>query len=261
MSSSKIGNYSVKDMENFILKNYGDKVSWAVKSKDLVKFGNNEDLGNMSLEDVWSVGGVEDLPTDNVITHIASTDLTDTQEIMIEGHTIDPDGNLTFLVQSVTLAGQTKTAIPIPLARSTRMYNNNSSDLAGVVYLAKDVSFTAGVPASDIHLNIPLNFNQSQKSASSTQIIDYWVIDQGCFSVRKKQDAVVDFFIQVREKGKVFRVRLSPISASQQSGTVTVKFPQPIIVPPNSDLRVQAISTATGTEVAVSLHGTLLTKI
>ena len=255
--SSYIGQYSEADLEEFIRRNYGHSVSMLGKSKTLIKFGSNNDVAT-SLEDVNNVGGVESLPTDNLITHIASANAGDTHSMVIEGHTIDGSGNLTFVVQSVNLAGQTKTALPTPLARATRAYNDASTSLAGIVYVARDVTFTAGVPASDIHLKVDLGYEQSQKCSTSVSQSDYWAITQLSASVRRQQTRKVDFYVQIREQGKVWRTRFHPLTVSDTSGTISIHTEIPFIIRPNSDVRVQAVSSGTATEVGAALFGTLL---
>jgi len=255
----QIGIYTEREMEIYIEKNFGDAVSFSGKQKNLTKFGQNEDVGT-ALEDVWSTGGVESLPTSNLITHIASSSGSDTEDIKIEGHTIDVDGNLSFVIQTVTLAGQTKTALPTPLARATRAFNNTAVPHVGTIYIAQDVTFTAGVPASDIHLEILIGQEQSQKSSTSISQYDYWVITELTASVKRTQTRFVDFFFQWREQGGVFRTRTQPIAVSNSSGTDTISLSIPIIVPPNSDFRVQAISSGATTSVGASAFGVLAIK-
>lgn len=257
-----IGQYTPEALERYIEKNFGDLVSWEGKFKNLTKFGSNADVGT-TLEDIWQTGGVESLPTvaqGNPITHIASSSASDTQVIIVEGHTQDSEGNLTFVVQSVTLAGQTKTALPTPLARATRAYNASATSLVGTVYIARNVTFTAGVPASDIHITIQIGFEQSQKASTSISQYDYWAISQLSASVRRTQTRFADFFFQVREQGGVFRTRLQPVSVSNNSGTIIVDLDQPFIVKPNSDFRVQGVSSGVTTQLAASAYGTLLIK-
>ena len=256
---SQIGTYSVRDLENFILQNYGKQVSWDGKRKNLLKFGNNPDCGT-SFEDVWTTGGTEDLPDDNLITHVASTNAGDTQVCVVEGHTIDADGNLTFVTQQVTLAGQTKTALTTPLARAVNLYNNDSTDFAGVVYVARDVTFTSGVPASDIHITVPVGSNGAQKCMTSISQYDFWALTSLTVHVRRASGsgAAVDFSVQFRLKGKVWRDLLVPVSLTRDGGTVQLVASYPIVMPPNTDIRVRAISSATGTSVGASIGGTLL---
>ena len=259
---AQIGIYTERELEIFIHKNYGDEVSFSGKQKSLIKFGQNPNVGS-TLEDVWATGGVEVLPTvaqGNVITHIASSSGSDTQTIVIEGMVADSLGNMTFTEQTVTLAGQTKTALTTPLYRCTRAYNSTADNLIGTVRIARDVTFSAGVPVSDIHATIQIGNEQTQKCAVSVSQYDYWAIEQITASVNRTQVRYVDFYFQLREFGGTFRTRIQPVSVSNASGTIVLALPQPFIVPPNSDVRVQAISSGSTTSVGAGIFGTMLIK-
>jgi hypothetical protein len=245
---------------NLINKTYGDKVSFVVKSKTLRKFGRNTELSSGTEEQVWTTGGLETLSTTNDITHFASEDDTDTQTMTVEGHTIDGNGDLTFATQNVTLAGNTKTALTTPLARITRAFNTSSTDFAGTVAFSKDVSYSTGTPASDIHMTIDVGNNQSLKAATTISKNDYWVISTVTFSVNRQQTANVDFKLQARLKGSVFRTLLTA-AVSNGSGSFQKILVTPIIVPPNTDIRIMATSSANTTQVDAVMDGYLASVI
>lgn len=249
---------------NVIKKNYGDNVSVSVKSKDLLKFGRNTAVGT-SEATVMTLAGSEVEETyvsGNDITHFASSASGDTSiEIVVEGHTIS-GSDLTFSTQTVTLNasnGQTKTALTTPLARITRAYNNNGTELTGNVYFAEDVTFTAGVPQTDsaVHLIIPAGQQQSRKCSTSISSTDYWIITTATFACLEKTSAFTSFVIESRVIGKVFRPISSDYSAASSGGTTIIKFDPYVIVPKNSDVRVQAVASASGTDVEASIQGYL----
>lgn len=242
--------------EKLIKDTYGDVVSVGSKLKTLRKFGRNNDLDTGIEEQIWNVGGLEVLSTTNDITHIASSNAGDTQQVIVEGHTIDGNGDFTFVVQSVTLAGQTKTALPTPLARATRLYNNGSTDFLGTVNVARDVTFTAGVPASDISVQAIGADNQSAKTATTISKSDYWVIEQLAFGIRGSGANNVDFKLQIREKGKVFRT-LYPASVRGSASNIVIPLEIPLIVRPNSDFRVMGTSTGTNVVADAIVSGYL----
>lgn len=247
--------------ERLIKRTYNDTVGIFDKGKGLAKFGRNTDLDTGGPEQVWATGGLETLSTTNDITHIASTNAGDTQDVVIEGHTIDGSGDLTFVTQRVTLAGQTKTALSTPLARATRAYNDGATDFAGTVYVAKDVTFTDGVPASGIAITIVGADNQTLKAATSISKNDYWVIVELVFSVERSVTAVVDFKLQVRLKGKTWRTQL-PVTVTSNTGTLYMDLSSaPIIVPPNSDVRVIATTDTLNTIVSALMAGPLASVI
>lgn len=245
----------LQDAIGQVAKDYGHSV--ALKNKALLKFGRSETLGT-SYETVWQRGGSETFLTDNLIDKISSSDNGDTQDVVVEGHTIDGSGNLTFVTQSVTLAGQTETALTTPMARANRMYNNDSTDFAGVVYVYEDDTVTAGVPqtTAKIHLQSSGSSNQSLKAATSISQYDYWFITSMYVAVTKKTTAVADFDLQVRDQGKVFRTRFQLEASSDGSGQF-IELDPVLMVKPNSDVRIQAVASTTNVAVTAWMNGPL----
>lgn len=235
--------------EDLIYKQDGRRVSVVDKGKSLIKFGKNNAL-TTSWETVWLVGGDETYQTDNVIDTIVSDNAGDTQEVIVEGHTIDSNGDFTFVVQSATLNGTTNVALGTPLARANRMYNAGSADFAGTVRVFEN--------GGTDHLTTEGDNNQSLKAATTISKDDYWIITGLTVSVNRQNTRSVDFALQIREKGGVFRTRF-PVSAHSNGGGLQVNFPQPIIVRPNSDIRLRAISSGADTQVEGAIHGYLAT--
>ena len=234
-----------------IYQTYGDTVSVEAKAKSLNKYGRNDSLGNTSFETVWQRGGNETYATGNDIDSISSSSAGDTQDVVIEGHTIDGNGDLTFVVQTATLNGQTPVTLSTPLYRATRLYNDGSTDFAGTVYVYESGgTVTGGVPqtSADIHIQSSGANNQSLKAATSLSSVDYWLVSQITVAVNRQQTRSVDFRLQVRNKGKVFRTRYAT-AAHSNSGAVTIDLDPYLIIPPNSDVVMKAQSSGTGTGV------------
>ena len=244
--------------ENEARLSYGDRVTIRGKGKGLLKFGKFDNLGT-SDEMVWNRGGTEVLPTTNAIDKISSSSGSDTGTVVVEGHTVvgtGVDAKYTFVIQTVTLAGQTETALATPLARASRLYNPNETDLVGGVYVYEDDTVTAGVPQTTdkIHLRILAGEQQSYKCATTFSNTDYAFITGAVFAVNKKQTAVADFEIQVRSPGGVFRPQARVSAASDGSNLAKVDFRPFLVVPKNSDVRVTAAANAAGVEVNASFQ-------
>jgi hypothetical protein len=241
-----------------IKSTYGDVCT--IKPKSLLKFGSNSDIDANVEETVWARGGHETFATSNSITHISSDDAGDTQVIVIEGHTVS-GGELTFVTQSVTLSGQTKVALTTPLFRASRFYNNNSTDLSGTVYIYEDDTVTAGVPqtSAKIHLQSSGSNNQSLKASTSFSSVDYGLLTHFYANVNKKTAASVDFKMQIRLYGKVFRTVLLRSAHSTGAGLDLPVYPF-IIIPPNSDIRITAESDTANTSVSAGFNSLLAIK-
>ena len=249
-------------MEDVIFGSFGDVVSVTAKGKTLLKFGDRTDLGTGMTTLAQFGSGIlnEDYQTTNSITHIASTSANDTEEVKYEYHTVSgtgTDAQFTFGIGTVTLQGQTKTALPVACARVSRVYNNDSTLLEGTVYVAQDVTFTSGVPqtAAAIHAVISAGEQQTFKAATTISNSDYYILTSGLVEVGKKTNAVVDFRLEVRQVGGVFR----PVAFATcgQGDMQTIDINPPAIVPKNADVRITAAASTTNVEAGGWFNGYL----
>ena len=239
--------------EREVYSTYGQRVSTDAKAKSLLKFGKSGNLSSTAgLQTVWSVDGNETYISTNLIDSVVSSSASDTQEVTIEGHTIEGSGvdaKFTFVVQTATLSGQTPIALTTPLARVSRVNNNSSTEIVGVVSVYEDSAVTGGVPndVTKVHIDIPLGFQQSFKAATTFSNTDYFFLT-GCYgAVSQKQTAAADFYIELREVGKSFR-QIACLTASSTGGAFNIEFDPAIIIPRNADVRIRC---TTGTNNAV----------
>jgi len=243
-----------------IRKDYGKICDITGKAKTLLKFGRNESLGT-TLETIWQYGGDETYIATNAIDTISSSDNANTQEVVIEGHTVDGNGDFTFVTQTVTLTGTTKATLGTPLARCNRAYNNNGTTLAAssTIYIYEDDdTATPGVPdtASKVHLTMNAGPEQSEKAATTISKDDFFIVHQFLGSVNKKAAATVDFEFQLRLKGKIFRTVLIG-SANSAAGPTEIQLEPPFVVPSNADIRIRARSSSSGADVTAWMNGYL----
>ena len=238
--------------EREIESQFGDRVSIDRKAKSLTKFGKSANLTADTLETVWTAGGNETYVTDNVIEYISSSSALDTQTIKIECHTISGTGTdtkFTFLVQEVTLNGQNPVALPTPVARVSHAYNSSGTELVGRVTIYENTVVVAGVPSdpTKIHIDIEQGLQGALKAATTFSDGDYYVLTGGFGSVSKKQDAAVDFYLEVRQAGGVF-VQQAAISATT-GGPWSVDLDPAVIIPKNADVRITAEAGTSGAVV------------
>ena len=226
--------------EREIYGQYGDKVSIDYKAKSLVKFGRSAELGTTGLETVWTVGGDEVYVSSNSISYVSSSSASDTQEVTIEGHTVNANGEFTFVIQSVTLNGQNAVALNTELARVSRVYNSDSTELVGRVVVYENATLSNGVPTDDtkIHIDISAGFQQSFKAATTFSKEDYYLVTGFYGAVSAKQAGSVDFYVEIRDKGKVFLPK-GCFTASSTGGAADINLDPVIIVPKNADIRVR----------------------
>ena len=234
--------------EREIQATFGDVVSIDKKAKSLIKFGKSASLPTNTLQTIWTVGGNEVYVSDNTITHVSSSSALDTQEVTIEGHTVSGTGfdqEFTFVTQNVITTGQTPVALTTPLARTSRMYNNNGQELVGRVVVYEDTPVVGGIPSDQtkIHIDIPTGFQSSFKAATTFSNEDYYILTGAYGAVSLKQTAAVDFYLEVRLPGKTFR-QVALFTASSSGGAFNVEFDPSIIIPKNADVRLRCESSS-----------------
>lgn len=247
--------------EREIQSTFGDVVSIDKKAKSLLKFGKSAELNADTMETVWSLGGHETYVNDNLIDSIVSSNAADNEEIYIECHTVEGTGRdqkFTFMTQTVTLDGQNRVPLPTPVARVSTAYNNNGTELLGSVYVYEETPLTNGVPQdlTKVHEHIPQGFQQSFKAATTFSDEDYYIVTGGFGSVSNKQAASVDFYLEVRTAGKIFR-QGAAVSASSTGGSWQVDLDPCIIIPKNADIRITCETGTGGAVVFGSFKGYL----
>ncbi len=247
--------------EREIQSTFGDVVSIDKKAKSLLKFGKSAELNADTMETVWSYGGHETYVNDNLIDSISSSNVADNEEIYLECHTVEGTGTdqkFTFMTQTVNLNGQNRVPLPTPVARVSRAYNNNGTELVGGVYVYEDTPLTNGVPQdrTKVHAHIPQGFQQSFKAATTFSDEDYYILTGGFGSVSNKQAASVDFYLEVRTAGKIFR-QGAAVSASSTGGSWQIDLDPCIVIPKNSDIRITCETGTGGAVVFGSFKGYL----
>ena len=247
--------------EREIQSTFGDTVSIDKKAKSLLKFGKSAELSADTIETVWSYGGNEVYVQDNLIDSIVSSNVVDNQEIYLECHTVEGTGadqKFTFMTQAVTLNGQTRVPLPTPVARVSKAYNNNGTELVGSVYVYQETPLTNGVPQdrTKVHAHIPQGFQQSFKGATTFSNEDYYILTGGFGSVSNKQAASVDFYLEVRTPDKVFR-QGAAVSAGSAGGSWDIDLDPCIIIPKNADIRITCETATQGAVVFGSFKGYL----
>lgn len=261
MISTATQDWWVKHAEQVATASYGSGVNVSVdaKAKDLLKFGKNDGLQAADeWETVWNQGGNETYTATNSINRVVSTGTDDDQTLLLEYHTLGSDG-FTFGTQEVTLEGQDEVTLSVPCARVSRIYNNTANAFAGTVYVYESGgTVTSGVPqdASKIHLLARADDQQSQKCAATFSKDDFAIVTSVHGFVNRNSSASVDFQLQVRLYEKQFRTVFS-FGAHSNGSNLQLPLRPMLIIPPNSDVRIRANSSANSTSAEASFNALL----
>tara|TARA_R110000822_G_scaffold114707_1_gene246380 strand:+ start:944 stop:1762 length:819 start_codon:yes stop_codon:yes gene_type:complete len=267
MTSWERRNYEVPDArlvqaEREIYRQYGQFVSVHEKAKSLIKFGKSAPLTADTFATVWSVNNSNEVyVSTNVIDSISSSSALDEEEIYIEGHTVTGTGfdqKFTFVSQILNLNGQTRVALPVPLARVSVTTNNNGSPLQGRVVVYENTAIVDGIPTdlTKVHIDIPLGFQESFKAATTFSDTDYYILTGGFGGVSGKQDSSADFYLEVRLAGRVFTQKAA-VTTSSGGGNWDINLDPAVIVPRNSDIRVVVQAGSNNAVVFASFKGYL----
>ena len=267
---------ALKRAENEIFRTYGHSVSIVEKGKPLDKFGIslNANAGVRTTVALFQGTVVnETFTTTNSIDSVVSSSASDTMAVVIEGHTIDGSGNLTFSVQTATLNGQTPVSLSTPIARATRIYVANSgifgvypaAAVGNVAVYDSTVATTApgGTPsdATATKLMLASGSTQSEKCATATSSVDYWIINEVQASVLSgSPNARIEFDIERRDIVNGGAWRPFGLQLSLSTGELPTQ-PAPmqnyVIIPPNHDVRMIARSQTNASEVSAAMRGPL----
>lgn len=257
--------YRIKHAYDVIKSLYDDDV--LVRPLDIFKFGRtlNADNGVKTTVQEFQDDTVvnETYATDNTIDQVVSSSASDTQIIDILGFTLS-GSDLTTVSQKVTLNGQTPVNLTTPLARCTRIFNDNSISLVGNVYVFDSTEasgVTSGVPntASATKCMISTGENQSQKASTSIPSTDYFLITGVSVNILKgTSGASADIYIEARAMDKIFRpiTNIYTVRANANPNAA-INFDPVLIVPKNYDVRIVATSNSNNTQITAGMTGYL----
>lgn len=246
----------IEHAKSVILADYGVSVDYS--NKDIIKDGRNTAVGT-SIETLFtSPVSNETYLTSNLITQIISSSVSDTTTVTIEGFTVN-SGNFSFVTQEATLNGQTAVTLATPLARCTNIHASGAVNLVGTVSVCETGTYTAGVPdtVAKVHGQILAGENQSENATMTTASDEYMVIMGVHADMMSRPNAYAEVFLEIRKPGKVF-IQYVSIAVSDKHRAERRITPY-IIVPPNSDVRMTAISdSAGGRDITGGFDATLL---
>lgn len=278
-SVDDVHDFYISHAINEIYKSYGKKVSVNDKGKTLRKFGRNPALGADTLSTVGTFQGSlanETFATGNTIDYVISDDAADAgKQVTIEGHTVDTTtGDMSFVVQNVTLGNQTAVALTTPMFRANRLFGSGGTYTSPQGALAGNIAvydssaaggLTSFLPttATATKLFLTAGQQQSAKAATSISASDFYIVTSVRLNIDRSSASAVTAYgdLYHRQLGNEFRPSgLELQCRTNGNATDHIADPPYTIVPYNSDVRLM-VESSTGTTISSGHMAGYLAKI
>lgn len=216
------------------------------------KFGHNLDMSSGVEATIWTQGGLYVYPSDSgEAMEVVSSSASDTGTVEIQGL----DASFNEVSQIITLTGITAVPLQISLSRVLRAFNNNSTDFVGNISIQ-------GTGGGTVFGHITADEQQTGMAIYTVPAGKTGLLMRGCASINRTvvSAAAVDFSINTRVFGKVFRKQLH--LGLQTAGTSVAHddFVIPSRMPEKTDIIVNGISTANGMHASAWFYILLLSN-
>lgn len=211
------------------------------------KFGTHDDVDALTVDEaVWSyadVAGDYVFPSDSGETmYISSNNTLDTMPIRVQGL----DENFKEKEEVVIMQGQTRITLGGKWSRINRVFNDDTDDVAGNIFVYTGGDNTLGEPnsASDVKAIIENGHNQTMQAVYTVPINNLFHLSAyhlSCDARAPNTTANLTLKLVVRRKGSVFRTQ--EIIAVSNSCPSVVKLDMPLPIEGGSDVMFQVVSS------------------
>lgn len=202
------------------------------------KFGENPELDLGDAEDIWDGGGTYTYDADSTapIVSLASDDDADNMDIRITG--LDIDGY--EVVQTVTLTGTTRVALPTPLWRVYRMENDGSTSITGTVFCYTGTGTVPVIGDSTVRAVIVDGNNQTLMAIYTVPkgYVGYLLRGEVGMS-RTTLGGVAQCAYYSRRYGKVFKIKKRVDISQSGTSVYTDKRSIPDVIPALTDIKLR----------------------
>jgi len=227
------------------------------------KFGTHDDVdSNTSNEAIWSyadIAGDYIFPSNSgEVMYISSNNDIDTIPIRIQGL----DENFKEKEQTVFMQGQTRITLDGKWSRINRVFNDDTNDVAGNIFVYTGGANTDGTPdvASNVKGIIENGHNQTMQAIYTVPIDKQFNLSSyhlSCDAKTANTNANLTIKLIVRLKDSVFRTQ-EVVALSNFSPTV-IGLDMPLPIPGGSDVMFQVVSsTSNNMHVHCVFEGMLL---
>jgi hypothetical protein len=179
------------------------------------------------------------------INTVSSDSGSDTFDAEIQGL----DASWDVLVQTVTLAGQAKVTLPVPIIRVFRIKNVGTADNVGHVYCYSNSAIVTGTPSDSTAVRAVVQPGNNQT------LMAVYTIPNGCTGYMRSWYANLagasktsNYLIEVRARptGQVFQLKHKSALVETGSSGQDHKYVDPEVFAAKTDLEVRASATAGG---------------
>ena len=212
------------------------------------KFGENPDVDSTA-EDIWDFGGAYIFSTTAAIDTLSSTNVNDLQDIIVEGL----DSDWLEVVQEVTMNGQSKVSLTIPLIRINRAFNNDDNAVQGNIHIYENTAISGGIPTdgTKVRAMIRDGNNQSLMAIYSVPANKTAYMELVTWDLSRDKVTTANVTWRVQLFGKKFRVQHRTTVLSTGTSNTIRDYKPPVKIPPKSDIKsrcesVSTINTAIG---------------
>jgi hypothetical protein len=215
----------------------------------LRKFGHNIDVG-LSMETVWSTGGLYVWPTTTETLSIVSTDTDDDGDPVGNGartiFILGLDGSYTEVSETITMNGTTPVITANSYFRVFRSYVvavGTSLTNEGTITITNSTAgqTLATIEAGEGQTDLGLYTIPAAKTGYLMEVIP---------TVTRKKGEAAEFNFFIREENQAFRDR-GTYNSSGGGPTTAIPLTAPLVLPAKTDVEVRAIATAANTRCAI----------
>lgn len=222
-----------------------------------VKFGHQPNASSGILTDIWELGPTQPIyifpaVAGEVVT-VKSNNIADTEPVVIIGL------NAAGLEQreEVTLNGTTAVPVPGVWTAITRMFNDGSNDVVGLVTIQGDGSTTTNVFAA-----MEIDDQQTSQAIYTVPSDKVAVITNFSTAVNKSGGADVSclFALKIAKPVKIFRTQIRYGLQAKGTSNISSNLIVPIPLGPGFKVRTTANSSANTTDVSAEFSMQLIDK-
>lgn len=228
--------------------------NWSVMASDKAvdQLGYHPDLDIADGSTIISVDGVSEPNTLlNNVTHIVSSDASDTQVVTVFGHYVTADDLMVVHDQDVTLNGITPVALTQPITRSHLMQISQFA----TAYTAGTIQLTIGSGGQSVS-TITAGQARSKKCQFSTAYDESLIIMEFSVAIVGNKNATCQGVLETRHIGGVwYDLSREFLMDVQTLGYVGPVLQVPIVVDPNHDVRLVVQTDTDNTVVSGQMHG------